>query len=70
MLPETRDALLYAQLQEGLKYELMKSPNNSHTSFITFDSKLVPWSDNKDSRTTPNIGSTSSASNQAIRTAF
>ena len=26
MLPETRDALLYAQLQEGLKYELMKAP--------------------------------------------
>ena len=26
MLPETRDALLYAQLQEGLKFELMKAP--------------------------------------------
>lgn len=26
MLAETRDALLYAQLQEGLKYELMKAP--------------------------------------------
>ena len=26
MLPETRDALLYAQLQEGLKYDLMKAP--------------------------------------------
>ena len=26
MLPETRDALLYAQLQEGLRYDLMKAP--------------------------------------------
>ena len=26
MLTETRDALLYAQLQEGLKYKLMKAP--------------------------------------------
>ena len=26
MLAETRDALLYAQLQEGLKYDLMKAP--------------------------------------------
>ena len=26
MLSETRDALLYAQLQEGLKYDLMKAP--------------------------------------------
>ena len=26
MLSETRDALLYAQLQEGLKYELMRAP--------------------------------------------
>ena len=29
MLSETRDALLYAQLQEGLKYELMKAPSVS-----------------------------------------
>ena len=26
MLAETRDALLYAQLKEGLKYELMRAP--------------------------------------------
>ena len=26
MLPETRDALPYAQLQEGLKYDLMEAP--------------------------------------------
>ena len=26
MLSETRDALFYAQLQEGLKYDLMKAP--------------------------------------------
>ena len=26
MLSETRDALLYAQLQEGLRYDLMKPP--------------------------------------------
>uniref|UniRef100_A0A1X7SUF3 CCHC-type domain-containing protein n=1 Tax=Amphimedon queenslandica TaxID=400682 RepID=A0A1X7SUF3_AMPQE len=29
MLSETRDALLYAQLQEGLRYELMKAPGVS-----------------------------------------
>ena len=29
MLSETRDALLYAQLQEGLCYELMKAPGVS-----------------------------------------
>ena len=29
MLPETRDALLYAQLQEGLRHELMKEPGVS-----------------------------------------
>ena len=29
MLSETRDALLYAQLQEGLKYDLMKAPTVS-----------------------------------------
>ena len=29
MLPETRDALLYAQLQEGLKYDLMNAPTVS-----------------------------------------
>ena len=26
MLSETRDALLYTQLQEGLRYDLMKAP--------------------------------------------
>ena len=26
MLPETRDTLLYRQLQEGLKYSLMEAP--------------------------------------------
>ena len=29
LLPDTRDALLYAQLQEGLCYELMKAPSVS-----------------------------------------
>ena len=32
MLSETRDALLYAQFQEGLKYELMKAPAVSGAS--------------------------------------
>ena len=26
LLPETRDALLFAQMQEGLRYSLMESP--------------------------------------------
>ena len=31
MLSETRDALLYAQLLEGLKYDRMKAPAVSGT---------------------------------------